>query len=98
LDLLDHFSQSQLSSLSVKDETYDKIVNHLDESIKNLTQEDKQLISQTLSKCYFKYQDSIKAKGTSGFELKMGLLMAILLDQQLQIDKLTKKIESVDNN
>ena len=41
---MDYFSQSQLSSLSINDKTYDKIINHLDEFIKSLPEEkDKQL-------------------------------------------------------
>jgi len=42
LDLLNYFSESQLSSLSIKDETYDKMINHLDEFIKSLSKKDKQ--------------------------------------------------------
>jgi hypothetical protein len=87
LDLIDYISQSE-SKTFIKDKFYDKILVDLDEFLQNLNEEDKQLISQTISKCYLKYQDSIKANGTSGFELHMRLLMAILTDQQLQIDKL----------
>ena len=50
--------------------------------------EDKQLFLKILSKCYFKYQKSIKAYGLSDFELYTALLMSILLDLQIQIDGL----------
>jgi hypothetical protein len=93
LDLIDYISQSELTTTLVKDKFYDKILIDLDEFLKNLTEKDKQLISQTISKCYLKYQDSIKANGTSGFELNRGLLMSLLLDQQLQIDNLIKKLK-----
>jgi hypothetical protein len=89
LDLFAYISQNQ-SSPSIKDNIYDKIFDHLDKFIKNMPEKDKQLLIQTVSKCYLKYQKSIKANGNSDFELIMRLLMAILLDQQLQIDKLIK--------
>jgi hypothetical protein len=43
LNLLDYFSQSQLSSLSVKDKIHDKVISHLEEFIKSLPENDKQL-------------------------------------------------------
>jgi len=89
LDLLDYFAQSQLSSLFIKDKTYDKIVDHLDEFIKSLPEKDKQLLMQTISKSYLKYQDSIiKGDGNSIWELNIKLLMAMLIDQNTQYDKL----------
>jgi hypothetical protein len=90
LDLFDYFSQSQLSSLSVKDETYDKITDHLDEFLKNMSEKDNQLLIQTLRKCYLKYQDSIKTNANSRLELNTRMLMSILIDQQIQIDTLIK--------
>jgi hypothetical protein len=84
LDLLDYFSRSQLSALSVKDETYDKIISHLDEFIKSLPKEDKQLLLQNINKSYIKYQDSItKDEGNSITELNIKLLMTILIDQKI---------------
>ena len=53
--------------------------------------EDKQLLLGIMSKCYFKYQKSIKAYGLSDFELYNALLMSILIDQQIQIDRLKHK-------
>ena len=91
MDLFDYISHYESATTSyVRDKAYNKIISDLDEFIKSLSDQDKQLLIQITSKCYFKYQDSIKAKGTSGFELNLGLLMAILLDQQLQIDTLIK--------
>jgi hypothetical protein len=83
LDLLDYFSQSQLSSLSINDKTYDKIINHLDEFIKSLPENDKQILLQVINKSYLKYQDSITNKddGNSTSELIIKLFMAILIDQ-----------------
>ncbi len=53
--------------------------------------EDKQLLLEIMSKCYFKYRKSIRAYGISDFELFTALLMSILIDQQIQIDGLKQK-------
>jgi hypothetical protein len=54
-----------------------------------MPEKDKQLLIQTVSKCYLKYQDSIiKDGGRSIFVLNIKLLMAILIDQKLEYDKL----------
>jgi hypothetical protein len=92
LDLFDYISENQSSSLSIKDKTYDKIISHLDEFIKSLPEKDKQILLQVISKSYLKYHDSItKGNGNTIFEINTGLLMSILIDQQIQIDKLTEK-------
>jgi hypothetical protein len=84
LDLLDYFSQYQSSPLYIKDNTYDKIISHLDEFIESLPEKkDKQLLLQIISKCHLKYQDSIKNDGNAIFELNIKLLMAMLIDQKL---------------
>ena len=89
MDLFDYISENQSSQLFVKDNTYDKIVNHLDEFTNSLLEKDKQLLLQTISKCYLKYQDSIiKDNGDSIFELNIRLLMAMLIDQKSYYNKL----------
>lgn len=90
MDLFDYFSENQLSSqFSFKDKTYDKTVEHLNEFINSMPEKDKQLLLQTISKCYLKYQDSIiKDSGDSIFELNIKLLMAILIDQKSHYNKL----------
>jgi hypothetical protein len=83
LDLLDYFSQSQLSSLSDKDKTYNKIISHLEEFIKSLSEEkDKQILLQVINKSYLKYQNSITNEddGNSIYESIIKLFMAILID------------------
>jgi len=89
LDLFDFISEDQSSSpLLVKDKTYDKIVDHLDEFIKSIRDKDKQILMQTISKCYLKYQNSIiKDDENSIMELNIKLLMAMLLDQKVEYNK-----------
>ena len=80
------------SSSHLEDKTYDKIISNWNEFIDSLpSEEDKQLFLKIISKCYFKYQKSIKVYGISDFELSTGLLMSILIDQQIQIDGLKHK-------
>ena len=88
MDLFEYFSQNQLAS-SVKDKTYKRIIDHLDEFVQNIHEEDKQLLFQIISKCYFKYQDSIiKDNEKSIFEIDINLLMAMLMYQKSQYNKL----------
>lgn len=75
----------------VKDMEYNKIISILDEFIKNLSDNDKQLILQIINKCYSRYVKSIKGYENSDFELNTRMLMSILIDQQIQIDNLIKK-------
>jgi hypothetical protein len=51
---------------------------------------DKQLLLKIIRKSCYKYQKSIKAYEDSNYNLINGLLMSILIDQQKQIDKITK--------
>jgi hypothetical protein len=88
LDLFDHISENQSSPLFVKDKTYDKIVDHLDDFVKSLPEKDKQILLQIISRCYLKYRDSIiKGSGRSIFELNIKLLLAMLLDQKVENNK-----------
>ena len=87
MDLFHYILNQSSSPFSIKDKTYDKIVDHLDEFIKNIPENDKQLLKQTISKCFFKYQDSIiKDDRNSIMELNIKLLMVMLLDQKWGIN------------
>jgi hypothetical protein len=44
-----------------------------------------------MSICYFKYQKAIVAYGISDYDLSNGLLLSILIDQQIKIDGLKYK-------
>ena len=88
--MIDLFPQIEPTS-HVKDMEYNKIISILDEFIKNLSDNDKQLILQIINKYYSRYEKSIKGYENSDFELNTRMLMSILIDQQIQIDKLTEK-------
>ena len=89
MDLFDYIPQNQ-SLTTAKDKTFDKIISNWDVFINCLDDDDKQLVKKIISKCYFKYQDSIKANTNSGFELSPRILISILIEQQKQIDKLNE--------
>jgi hypothetical protein len=59
----------------------------LNEFIQNFPKKDKQLLLQTISKCYLKNQDSI-IKDNGNSELNIELLMALIIDQKIQFNKL----------
>jgi hypothetical protein len=76
------------SSSHIEDNIYSKIIRNWNEFIDGLpSKEDKQLLLKIMSKCYFKYQKSIKAYGLSDFDIYTALLMSIIIDQQIQIDE-----------
>ncbi len=86
--IVDLFDFIDLASFSrIEDITYNKIISNWDEFIDGLPGEDRQLLLGMMSKCYFKYQKSIKAHGSYDYELHTALLMSILIDQQIQINE-----------
>jgi hypothetical protein len=91
LDLFDFINPASSSIEHKADETYTKIVSNWSGFIDCLLDEDKQILLGIMSKCYYKHQKSIKAYGLSDYELSNGLLMSILIHQQIQIDGLKHK-------
>jgi hypothetical protein len=59
------------------------------------TEADKQLLSNMISDCYCKYNEAINAKEKDDPSLIMPLVMSMLVDQQLMINKL--KNHSISN-
>ncbi len=90
MDLFDFIDLA--SSSHIEDKTYNKIIRNWNEFIEGLPSDaDKQLLLGIMNKCFFKYQKSIKAYGLSDYDLSNGLLMSILIDQQIQIEGLKNK-------
>ena len=89
MDLLDYFSQSQFSSLSINDKTYDKIISHLNAFIESLPEKDKQVLLQVTNKSYLKYRGSITKEddGNSIYELIIKLFMAMRISEKLEQNK-----------
>lgn len=80
------------------DEIYQRIVDQLNPFISNLNSEDdKQLLLRMISSCYHKYHNLIKAKSESDTELMLSTLMALLIGQSNEIDKLGLLTQTMDN-
>ncbi len=90
MNLFDYIHQDQPITIE-KDNSYDKIISNWNEFIDCVSEEDKQLLLKIIGKCYYKYRESIKAIENSDYSLFTGLLMSILIDQQIQIDRLLSK-------
>jgi hypothetical protein len=72
-----------------QDKTYQSIMRRLNSFMECLpTEADKQLLSNMISDCYCKYNEAIIAKEKDDPSLIMPLVMSLLVDQQLVIDKL----------
>ena len=68
MDIKNYFSQSQLSSLSKKDEIYDKIADYVEKLIESFSEgKDKQIFLQVINKSYLKYKNSI-TKGDENYD------------------------------
>lgn len=72
-----------------KDKAYQSVMQRLSNLMECLpTEADKLLLSKMVSECYHKYNDAINAKERDDPSLVMPLLMALLVDQQLMMDKM----------
>jgi hypothetical protein len=72
-----------------QDKTIQSIMRRLNSFMECLpTEADKQLLSNMISDCYCKYNEAINAKEKDDPSLIMPLVMSLLVDQQLVIDKM----------
>jgi uridine kinase len=80
-----HFDRSE----TPKDKTYQNVMRRLNSFMERLsTEADKQLLSNMISDCYYKNNEAINEKEKDDPSLLMPLVMSLVLDQQLMIDKL----------
>jgi hypothetical protein len=72
-----------------KDKKYQNVMRRLNIFMERLpTEADKQLLSNMISDCYHKNNEAIKEKEKDDPSLLMPLVMSLVLDQQIMIDKL----------
>jgi hypothetical protein len=77
------------NSETPKDKTYQKIISQFNRFMEHLTsEEDRQLLSKMVSDSYHKHHKSIMAMESDDPSLVTPLIMALLLDQQLMINRL----------
>jgi hypothetical protein len=72
------------------DEIYRRLKKQLNPFISNLkSEEDKQLILTMISNCYHTYYQSIKTKSESDGELLLSAIMALLIEQSNELERLS---------
>ena len=72
-----------------KDKAYQNVVRRLNRFMECLpTEADKNLLLNMISECYCKNNEAIKEKEKDDPTLIMPLVMSLLVDQQLVVDKL----------
>jgi hypothetical protein len=71
------------------DRTYQKILELLEPFTSNLnSEEDKQSILKMIANCYHKYHNSIRNKSQSDTDLMLSTIMALLIEQCNEIERL----------
>jgi hypothetical protein len=77
------------TSQTLKDKTYQKIMEQLNGFIEHLpSEEDRHLFSRMVSQCCDKYCEAIKSMEGNDPTLLTPLIMALLADQQLMVNRL----------
>lgn len=81
-----------------KDKTYQRIREQVNPFISNLkSEEDKQIMSKILSNCYHKYHNSIRTKSQSDIELLHSTIMALLIEQSNEIERIGLLVKTTQN-
>jgi flagellar biosynthesis protein FliP len=74
----------------IKDEAYNRIKKNLDGFMARLpSSKDKELLFEMVSKVYYKRHKAIQTKSESDTELLLSTLMATLIEQNLEIKRLS---------
>ncbi|MDQ3083457.1 MAG: hypothetical protein M3Q77_01420 [Thermoproteota archaeon] len=76
-----------------KDETYKRIIKKLDDFMTRLpSPKDKELLLGMISEAYYKHHKAIQTKSESDTELLLSTLMAIIIEQNVEIKRLEQII------
>ncbi len=74
----------------IKDEAYNRIKKNLDDFMARLpSSKDKKLLFEMVSKVYYKRHKAIQTKSESDTELLLSTLMTTLIEQNLEIKRLS---------
>ena len=74
----------------IKDEAYNRIKKNLDGFMARFpSSKDKELLFEMVSKVYYKRRKAIQTKSESDTELILSTLMATLIEQNLEIKRLS---------
>ena len=83
------------NSENPKDKDYQKIMEQLDILMEHLPSEDKHLFSKMVSECCNKHYESIKSMEKDDPDLITQLIVAMIVDQNLMIERLKDNKSSV---
>ena len=77
----------------IKDEPYYRIKNNLDVLVSRLpSSKDKEVLFGMVSKVYYKRYQAVQTKSESDTELLLSILMATIIEQNLEIKRLKQII------
>jgi hypothetical protein len=77
----------------IKDELYYRIKNNLDVLVARLpSSKDKEVLFGMVSKVYYKRYQAVQTKSESDTELLLSILMATIIEQNLEIKRLEQII------
>ena len=74
-----------------KNKDYNRVLKKFNNFKECLPSEDKELLLKMINEVYYKYQKSILTKSESDTELLLSTLMAIIMEQNLEIRRLSTK-------
>ncbi len=75
------------------DEQYKRVILWLEPFMEALSEKaHKQIINKLISECYCTYRRSIVAKSKSDIELMLLLIMSILINQSLELERFNLKL------
>ena len=83
-----YFDPKDNDSFLNSDPTYCSILKKLDRFMATLSIEDKALFTKLISECYHKHHKAIQAKSHNDTELFHSIIMALLIEQSKEMERL----------
>ena len=83
-----YFEPKDNDSFLMMDPTYCYLLERLDGFMATLDKEEKTLFIKMISECYHKHHKAIQAKSHNDIELFNSIIMALLIEQSNEIERL----------
>ncbi len=90
LTMYRYFDPKDNDSFLTSDPTYCSILRKLDVFAATLSIEDKALLTKLISECYHKHHKSIQTKSHNDIESFYSIIMALLMEQSKEIERLER--------
>jgi hypothetical protein len=74
-------------SILQNNKNHNKIIKKLNNITEGLSSADKELLLKLINKVYYKYQKSIQTKSESDTEIMISTIMALLVEQNKDLNK-----------